>query len=69
MVVPSALADSLNAPAMMGMLGAAGLVPKRSTEDEPEDGVPAAVAGLHERAKLPEVGSTPYAGRGVAARD
>jgi hypothetical protein len=33
MVVPSALADSLNAPSIMGMMGAARFVPPQSLED------------------------------------
>jgi regulator of protease activity HflC (stomatin/prohibitin superfamily) len=34
MVVPSGLADSLNAPALMGMVGASGLVPKTAHSDD-----------------------------------
>ncbi len=33
MVVPSGLADSLNAPSLMGMMGAAGLVPKNGASE------------------------------------
>ncbi len=33
-VVPSGLADSLNAPALMGMMGAAGLMPKDAVPDQ-----------------------------------
>ena len=33
MVVPSGLADSLNAPSLMGMMGAAGLVPRESAAE------------------------------------
>ena len=35
MVVPSGLADSLNAPSLMGMMGAAGLVPKDGAPETP----------------------------------
>ena len=34
MVVPSGLADSLNAPSLMGMMGAAGLVPHNGANDK-----------------------------------
>ncbi|HSJ10002.1 MAG TPA: SPFH domain-containing protein, partial [Longimicrobiales bacterium] len=34
MVVPSGLADSLNVPGIMGMMGAAGLVPKNGGQDD-----------------------------------
>jgi regulator of protease activity HflC (stomatin/prohibitin superfamily) len=40
MVVPSALADSLNLPKIMGMMGASGLVPRNGTDG---DGRPAPV--------------------------
>jgi len=35
MVVPSGLADALNAPAMMGLMGATGLVPKDGAAEAP----------------------------------
>ncbi|MFP4624620.1 MAG: hypothetical protein ACLFRX_10610, partial [Gemmatimonadota bacterium] len=37
MVVPSALADSLNTPGIMGMAGAAGLAPKGAEEQPPRE--------------------------------
>jgi hypothetical protein len=37
MVVPSGLADSLNAPALMGLLGAAGRIPGRPLAKDPGD--------------------------------
>ncbi|MDH5283129.1 MAG: slipin family protein, partial [Gemmatimonadota bacterium] len=39
MVVPSGLADSLNVPSLMGMMGGSGLLPKH------DDGATAAAAG------------------------
>ncbi len=45
MVVPSGLADSLNHPALMGMLGAAGLVPREGRSDPTTDAAPVAVPG------------------------
>jgi hypothetical protein len=71
MVVPSALADSLNAPALMGMAGAAGLAPHRSSADGGESESPtAASAGGEpkERARLPESHGTPWAGPGATVR-
>jgi regulator of protease activity HflC (stomatin/prohibitin superfamily) len=40
MVVPSGLADSLNAPAMMGMMGATGLVPHDGQAEGPASASP-----------------------------
>jgi regulator of protease activity HflC (stomatin/prohibitin superfamily) len=45
MVVPSGLADSLNHPSLMGMLGASGLVPKEMPHAVPADGPAAAASG------------------------
>jgi hypothetical protein len=45
MVVPSGLADSLNHPSLMGILGASGLVPKEVQHDRPADGALAAASG------------------------
>jgi regulator of protease activity HflC (stomatin/prohibitin superfamily) len=42
MVVPSGLADSLNHPALMGMLGATGLVPREGRSDATTEAPPAA---------------------------
>ncbi|MBR9988406.1 MAG: slipin family protein, partial [Gemmatimonadetes bacterium] len=44
MVVPSGLADSLNLPRIMGMMGAAGLVPKNGTEHDGDGAVAAGEA-------------------------
>jgi regulator of protease activity HflC (stomatin/prohibitin superfamily) len=49
MVVPSGLADSLNHPSLMGMLGATGFVPKEG----------AAAAGEGEPAATPRTGEVP----------
>ena len=61
-IVPSGLADSLNVPSLMGVMGAAGLVPKNSSGDSTEPGASdrVSVAGESE--------STVWAGHGVAAR-
>jgi hypothetical protein len=40
MVVPSGLADSLNHPALMGMLGAAGFVPKNGRNEPTTEALP-----------------------------
>jgi hypothetical protein len=73
MVVPSGLADSLNAPSLMGIMGATGLTP-RSAEDgtESRDAGDTAAAGPRDRAKVPEgiarprdVGQTPTPDRAV----
>ncbi len=42
MVVPSGLADSLNHPSLMGMLGAAGFVPREGRSNPTTDAAPAA---------------------------
>ena len=50
MVVPSGLADSLNAPSLMGVMGVAGLVPKNGAgTDEAERLVPAVTPRESER--------------------
>jgi regulator of protease activity HflC (stomatin/prohibitin superfamily) len=50
MVVPSGLADSLNAPSLMGVMGVAGLVPKNGAgTDEAESLVPAVTPRESER--------------------
>jgi hypothetical protein len=51
MVVPSGLADSLNLPSVMGMVGAAGLVPRVVVE--PDAGVPAGVSADTPRSPSP----------------
>jgi regulator of protease activity HflC (stomatin/prohibitin superfamily) len=62
MVVPSALADSLNAPALMGLMGAAGFVPRRSTEDgtQSRDTSDVAAGAARDRAGVPEGAGTPW---------
>jgi len=63
MVVPSALADSLNAPALMGIMGASGSVPQRSAEDGTESREASDVASsaeLRDRAKVPPATPTPW---------
>jgi hypothetical protein len=45
MVVPSGLADSLNHPSLMGLLGASGLVPKEPPANGATDRVPATAPG------------------------
>jgi hypothetical protein len=59
MVVPSGLADSLNVPSLMGVMGAAGLIPHGGAEASETAG--------EEPARLvreaPEVAAGPPAGR------
>jgi regulator of protease activity HflC (stomatin/prohibitin superfamily) len=45
MVVPSGLADSLNHPSLMGMLGASGLVPRDGRTQPTSEDTPALTAG------------------------
>src|SRR5574338_1362781 len=66
MVVPSALADSLNAPSLMGLMGGAGIVPQRSSEEGPEtreggDTAPDAAARVG--ARVPAGAATPWSVR------
>jgi regulator of protease activity HflC (stomatin/prohibitin superfamily) len=66
MVVPSALADSLNAPSIMGLVGASGSVPRRSADDGTESreaGDVASGAELRDRAKVPQATPTPWSVR------
>jgi regulator of protease activity HflC (stomatin/prohibitin superfamily) len=62
MVVPSALADSLNAPSLMGIMGAAGLVPQRSIENgtESREAADIGTAGAGDAASVPESAATPW---------
>ena len=63
MVVPSGLADSLNAPSLMGMMGAVGIVPQRTVEDGTEShdaSDVAAGAAARDRAKVPQGTATPW---------
>ena len=55
MVVPSTLADSLNAPSLMGIMGAAGFVPQRSIENgvESRDATDLATGAAAELASVP----------------
>src|SRR5512145_1311225 len=70
MVVPSGLADSLNTPSIMGVMGATGLVPQRSAEEGTESGDASAVAaaGRRDRAKVPEGSPTPWVGHSTSTR-
>jgi hypothetical protein len=43
MVVPSALADSLNVPSVLGVAGAGGLVPSNGTGGDQREGAPGMV--------------------------
>ena len=66
MVVPSALADSLNAPSIMGLVGASGSVPRRSADDGTESREASDVASgaeLRDRAKVPQATPTPWSVR------
>jgi hypothetical protein len=63
MVVPSALADSLNAPSLMGMMGAVGGVPPRAGEDGGESHAASDAADgaeSRDRASVPQGTATPW---------
>lgn len=70
MVVPSALADSLNAPALMGMVGASGHVPQRSDTGGPAEagGGTTVASDAKDGARLPEAQPTPWAGHSNGPR-
>ena len=73
MVVPSGLADSLNTPSMMGIIGASGLAPKHSTAGAAPAGVDndeaVTATDSKNRATVPQSPATPLVGHGgVPAR-
>ena len=72
MVVPSALADSLNTPAVMGVIGASGLAPKHSAGGAATGGVDndeaVTATDMKNRATLPLSPATPLVGHGVPSR-
>ena len=65
MVVPSGLADSLNVPSLMGVMGAAGLVPRNGATDEKVE--TAAPVETREAGQAVKAGDPVKAGEGVKA--
>ena len=65
MVVPSGLADSLNVPSLMGVMGAAGLVPRNGATDEKVE--TAAPVETREAGQAVKAGDSVKAGEGVKA--
>ncbi len=57
MVVPSGLADSLNVPHLMGIVGATRLVPREGEGEEPDTGVPDVLSADTVRSTVPAAGA------------